>query len=444
MLPGDPGRCDEIAKYLEDAHLVAYNREFKTYTGYLSGEKVSVCSTGIGGPSAAIAVQELYNCGADTFIRVGTCGGMQERVMSGDVVIGMSAVRAEGTSKEIAPIEYPACADFQVVSALVGAAEKEGVATHTGTIQCKDLFYGQHAPEAQASSPELLAKWDAWKKMGCLASEMESSTIYILSSLLGARAGGCYSVVANQEREKAGLHNPVNHDTDAAVRIAIGAIKSLIAQDKQAALEELLDKLDPQVLLFDFDGTVAFTEGLSYLAFADTLAKYGVKDFGDEQWSALIGNTDADNWETCRKWYPDCPIPDDTEALINESREIFLEYARERLQLNDWVARYASHRRDIPHIIVSNNKQEVLKETLDILGIADMFDDIVSCADMNISKEEGWRRALDGVLFDDAVVFEDNIGAINKALELGSAVVAVRHIYNQAELENASDISLIM
>ena len=123
LLPGDPGRCEQIASYLDDPHLVAYNREYKTYTGTLLGEKVSVTSTGIGGPSAAIAVEELVKIGADTFIRVGTCGGMNANVIPGSIVVANSAIRAEGTSREYLPIEFPAVADHQVTCALEAAAK---------------------------------------------------------------------------------------------------------------------------------------------------------------------------------------------------------------------------------------------------------------------------------------------------------------------------------
>ena len=111
ILPGDPKRCVKIAQYLDDAKLVADRREFVTYTGYLDGEKVSVTSTGIGGPSASIAMEELVKVGAEVFIRVGTCGGMSLDVQGGDVVIATGAIRMEGTSKEYAPIEFPAVAD---------------------------------------------------------------------------------------------------------------------------------------------------------------------------------------------------------------------------------------------------------------------------------------------------------------------------------------------
>lgn len=231
ILPGDPKRCEKIAKYFEDPVLVADNREFVTYTGSLDGVKVSVTSTGIGGPSASIAMEELYRCGADTFLRVGTCGGMQTEVKSGDIVIATGAIRMEGTSREYAPIEYPAVADLNVTNALVAGAKEKGFAFHTGVVQCKDAFYGQHEPEKMPAGYELLNKWEAWKMMGCLASEMESAALFIAAGKLRARAGSCFLVVANQEREKLGLENPVVHDTDGAIQVAIQAIRNLIKED---------------------------------------------------------------------------------------------------------------------------------------------------------------------------------------------------------------------
>ena len=233
ILPGDPGRCEKIAALFDDAHFVARNREFTIYTGTLLGEKVSVCSTGIGGPSASIAMEELHNIGADTFIRVGTCGGIDLDVRSGDVVVATGAIRFEHTSREYAPIEYPAVANFDVTCALVQAAKNLGKSLKTGVVQCKDAFYGQHSPAKMPVSYELLNKWEAWKKMGCLASEMESAALFIVSGKLRVRAGACFLVMANQEREKLGLENPVVHDTDMAVRTAVGAVRNLIRQDNE-------------------------------------------------------------------------------------------------------------------------------------------------------------------------------------------------------------------
>lgn len=232
LLPGDPKRSAKIAAYLEDARQVADNREFVTYTGYLEGEKVSVTSTGIGGPSAAIALEELVHCGADTFVRIGTCGAMQMDILGGDIVIATGAVRMEGTSKEYAPIEYPAVASYPVVHALIKAAEQTGVRFHTGVVQSKDSFYGQHEPETKPVSYELTAKWEAWKKMGCLASEMETAALFIAGAYLGVNVGACYLVVGNQERQAAGLDNPLAYDTDLAVKTAVASVRRMIRESR--------------------------------------------------------------------------------------------------------------------------------------------------------------------------------------------------------------------
>ena len=228
ILPGDPKRCAKIAEHFDNPVLVADSREYVTYTGYLDGVKVSVTSTGIGGPSAAIAIEELAKCGAHTFIRVGTCGGMQMEVCGGDVVIATGAVRMEGTSKEYAPIEYPAVPDFTVTNALVNAADKLGVNRHVGVVQCKDSFFGQHEPEVMPVSYELENKWQAWLRMGCLASEMESAALFIAGGFLRVRVGSCFLVVANQERAKAGLTNEQVHDAELAIKTAVEAIRILI------------------------------------------------------------------------------------------------------------------------------------------------------------------------------------------------------------------------
>lgn len=233
ILPGDPKRCASIAKYFDDPVLVADNREYVTYTGYLDGEKVSVTSTGIGGPSASIAMEELVQCGAHTFVRVGTCGGMELNVKGGDIVVATGAIRMEGTSREYAPIEFPAVANLDVVNALVASAKETGAACHTGIVECKDSFYGQHSPETKPVSYELLNKWEAWLRLGTLASEMESAALFTVASYLRVRCGSAFLVVANQERAKKGLDNPNVHDTDMAVKVGIGALRRLIAADRE-------------------------------------------------------------------------------------------------------------------------------------------------------------------------------------------------------------------
>ena len=233
ILPGDPKRCKLIAKYFDDAVLVADNREYVTYTGFLEGEKVSVTSTGIGGASTSIAVEELHKIGADTFIRVGTCGGIELDVEAGDLVVATGAIRMEGTSKEYAPIEFPAVADFNIVNELSNACIETNQKYHVGVVQCKDAFYGQHQPENKPVSYELLNKWEAWKRLHTKASEVEAAALFVVSSYLNTRAGSIFLVVNNQERVKQNLSNNVIEDTDRAIKTAIYALRNLIKKDRE-------------------------------------------------------------------------------------------------------------------------------------------------------------------------------------------------------------------
>ena len=232
FLPGDPGRCEAIAKHFDNPVHIGMNREYNVWTGYLLGEKVSVCSTGIGGPSAAIAMEELVAIGADTFVRVGTCGGIHMDVKPGDVVVATGSIRFEHTSLEYAPIEFPAVPDFEITAALREAGKALGYRIHTGVVQCKDSFYGQHSPERSPVYYELLNKWESWKRLGVKASEMESSALFVVAAALGVRCGSCFHVVWNQEREKAGMFMPMTDDTSGAIRVGIEGIKKLIAADK--------------------------------------------------------------------------------------------------------------------------------------------------------------------------------------------------------------------
>ena len=234
ILPGDPGRVPAIAAYFDDARQVACNREYNVWTGTLLGEKVTACSTGIGGPSASIAMEELHKCGADTFIRTGTCGGIDVNVQSGDIVVATGAIRYEHTSREYAPIEFPAVADFGIVDCLVRATRALGYPLHTGIVQCKDSFYGQHDPAASPVYYELQQKWESWKRLGVKASEMESAALFVVAAALGCRCGSCFHVVWNQEREAAGLDQKMSEDTSTSVRVAVEALKLQIEADRAA------------------------------------------------------------------------------------------------------------------------------------------------------------------------------------------------------------------
>ena len=230
LLPGDPGRCEQIAKYFDEPHFVSSNREYTIYNGKLNGEVVTVCSTGIGGPSTAIAVEELFACGTRTFIRIGTCGGIDLSVRPADVVIASGAVRQDGTSREYAPIEFPAVPTADVLFALSLAARELDVSHSIGVVQSKDSFYGQHSPTRMATSSELLEKWEAWKRLHVLASEMEASTLFTVGATLGASTGAVFSTVWNQERYLAGLDSKDDevHDTSLAIKTAVLAIRKLI------------------------------------------------------------------------------------------------------------------------------------------------------------------------------------------------------------------------
>ena len=232
LLPGDPGRVETIAKYFDNPREMAFHREYRTVTGTLEGVPVSVTSTGIGGPSTAIAVEELHMLGADTFIRVGTCGGMQKDVISGDVVVASAAIRAEGTSQEYMPLAFPAVADFTVLKALDAAAKEMGGRHHVGVVQCKDSFYGQHAPERMPVRQMLMSNWQAWIEGGCLASEMESAALFVISSILRARASSVHLCLGNLERDKLKLENPPVKDPERAIQTAVLALRKLIRLDR--------------------------------------------------------------------------------------------------------------------------------------------------------------------------------------------------------------------
>ncbi len=233
LLTGDPGRVESIVQRLDEPVFLACSREYRSFAGRLEGERVLVISHGIGGPSTAICAEELYRCGVRTMIRVGTCGGMALDVVGGDVVVATAAIRAEGTSREYLPIEFPAVADMEVAAALVRAARAAGRRVHAGVVHCKDSFYGQHSPEASPVSYALLDRWQAWLRGGCLASEMESAALYIVGASLGFRAGCVLEAVWNQEREKAGMPNPrAAEGAVSAAETAVEALRLLIRGDK--------------------------------------------------------------------------------------------------------------------------------------------------------------------------------------------------------------------
>ena len=221
LLPGDPGRVSMIAELLDEPKKIAHNREYLTYTGKLFGEKVSVTSTGMGCPSTAIAIEELKMAGADTFIRVGTSGKMQKFIEPGDLIIALGAIRDEYTSQQYVPLEFPAVADLDVTLALRQAARNIKVRHHIGMTHTKDSFYGQHEPERMPVSVKLQDRWNAWIKGGTLCSEMEASTIFVVSSFLKCRAGGIM------------LAGGTDADLNVLLNTAVSGLKILIEQDQK-------------------------------------------------------------------------------------------------------------------------------------------------------------------------------------------------------------------
>jgi uridine phosphorylase len=201
FLPGDPFRTDLIASFFENPQLIAHKREHKTWVGTLHGHKVAVTSTGMGCPSAAIALEELIRAGADTFIRIGTAGRVNEASKSPnlDGVICTGAVRDEGTTIHYVPIEYPAIADRHLVAALSDAAKANGKNYLEGIAQTKDSYYGQHEPFNMPAEQRLTYRWQAWERSNVVCSEMESAALFVVASIRGARAASIMSFKSMEE-----------------------------------------------------------------------------------------------------------------------------------------------------------------------------------------------------------------------------------------------------
>ncbi|HEY9121609.1 MAG TPA: uridine phosphorylase [Brevefilum sp.] len=231
LLPGDPGRSEIIAQAFDTYEFVTSNREYTTFTGTLSGEKVSVMSTGIGCPSTSIGIEELRLLGADTFIRVGTSGAMRTDMRIGVLAINTGAIRDEGTTIQYMPIEFPAIPDLQVTNALVQAAEILDQTYFTGITQSKDSFYGQHQPERMPVDKHLLERWKAWKMGGTICSEMEAAALFILGSIYKLRTGGVMLITGNQESGE--QVEDRNWNMKGLVNTAVEALRILIESDKK-------------------------------------------------------------------------------------------------------------------------------------------------------------------------------------------------------------------
>jgi len=233
LVPGDPGRTALIAKYLDGAREVAFNREYRTFTGSLLGVPVSTISSGMGGPSVAIGVEELSEIGVHTFLRVGTCGAAQPEIKMGDLVIGIGAVRSEGTPNGYVPLEYPAIASLDVVNALVDASKAANAPYHVGVIRSVDALYSDLAPDSMPRGHELRDELAMWSRAGILSNDMESSTLFVVGRIRKVRAGTINLCV--DELGAGEILHPDPSYMDRMLRVAIDALKLLIEHDRAAA-----------------------------------------------------------------------------------------------------------------------------------------------------------------------------------------------------------------
>lgn len=234
LIPGNPDRCAKIAAFLDDAEKIAQNREHTTYAGYLEGQRVLVTSTGMGGPSTAICMEELARIGVGTFIRVGTSASTSAAVGVGDIVIPNGAVRMEGTGLHYLPLEFPAVPDFGLVKALEDASIGLGYDSVIGVVIQKDSFYTEIDPETKPVAYELVPKWNAYLAGGAVATDMESATLCLVASSLGLRAATVLVSAtsygeASAKDVSAGAY-PAEFE-ERPIRVAIEALRSLIAAD---------------------------------------------------------------------------------------------------------------------------------------------------------------------------------------------------------------------
>lgn len=233
LYPGDPGRTPLIAKYLDGAREVAFSREYRTFTGTVAGAPVSAISSGMGGPSAAIGVEELAELGTHTFLRVGTCGAAQPGIKMGDLVIATGAVRSEGTPDGYVPKEFPAIAHPHVVNACVDAAEAAGAPYHLGIIRSVDALYSDLVPARMPRKEELELELEMWARAGVVANDMESSTLLIVASIRRLRAGVILLVV--DELGAGEIHHVDPAWMDRMLRVATDAVRRLVERDRAAA-----------------------------------------------------------------------------------------------------------------------------------------------------------------------------------------------------------------
>ncbi len=231
ILPGDPGRVERIASLLDSPQPLATEREFTSAIGRLDGQPVVVCSTGIGGPSTSIAVEELAQLGVRTFLRVGTTGAIQPGIKPGDTIVTTGAVRLDGASQHFAPLEYPAVANYECTTALVEAARSRGATPHLGITASSDTFYpGQERYDTEAGRVvrRFQGSLEEWRNLGVLNYEMESATLFTMCSANGWRAGCVAGVLVNRNDEEIPDESASAEVEGTTVAIVVEAARRLV------------------------------------------------------------------------------------------------------------------------------------------------------------------------------------------------------------------------
>ena len=232
LLPGSPERAVRLASYLEDPREMAYFREYQTFTGLLEGERVSITSTGMGGPSVAIAVEELRECGAHTMIRVGTCQSTLPKVHKGELVLPNGAVRMEGVANHYAPLEYPAVPDMDVLAALEAAAQAGGRPYHIGVDITKACFSTQFAAAGRPMGYELTKRWEAYEAGGALCADMGCAPLFVAAGSMGVRAGAALAVTCDRGAYSDDWNDWPEECETLVCDVAVEGLRELIRRDR--------------------------------------------------------------------------------------------------------------------------------------------------------------------------------------------------------------------
>ncbi len=231
LVPGDPARVPKIARHLESAKSLAHHREFCSMRGRYKGKEVLVCSTGIGGPSTTICIEELAMLGIKRFLRIGTTGALQESIEAGDIIVPTAAVRYDGASRHIAPIEFPAVADFSLVQKLVQGLDRHGFRYHLGISASSDTFYqGQGRSDSFLKGHvhrELHNRFEEMKALRVLSFEMEAATLFTQCAAYGLSAAAVLGVLLNRNRQEFPSPDTILKTEERVIQAALTCIESL-------------------------------------------------------------------------------------------------------------------------------------------------------------------------------------------------------------------------